>query len=132
MQQLGNQGPSQECACSKSCMGVQMGCPQQHASTISGLQKTLARGASYTIIRCLHLLTARALDRYFELRVKQVEQHASEVEIDPRLTAIVERMLDKYVRRGGEGPRWWEVHAALIGKWLWFVLMHVGSLPGSW
>ena len=38
--------------------------------------------------------TACALDRYFELRVKEVELK-EEVEIDPRLTSIVERMLDR-------------------------------------
>lgn len=39
-------------------------------------------------------LAARCLDRYFELRVKQVE-HKEEAEIDPRLTSVVERMLDR-------------------------------------
>ena len=38
---------------------------------------------------------ARCLDRYFELRVKLVEQK-QEVDIDPRLTSVVERMLDRY------------------------------------
>lgn len=96
-----------ESACSTARMGVQMGCPQQHASSTDGPLKTLACDADHMLIRCLLLLTARALDRYFELRVKQVEQHASELEIDPRLTAIVERMLDKCVRRRVKGPGWW-------------------------
>lgn len=39
---------------------------------------------------------ARCLDQYFELRVKQVEQK-EDVTIDARLTAIVERMLEKCV-----------------------------------
>ena len=43
--------------------------------------------------------TARALDRYFELRVKEVELK-EEVEIDPRLTSIVERMLDRCAHMG--------------------------------
>lgn len=42
------------------------------------------------------LPAARCLDRYFELRTKQVEQK-EEVTINSRLVAIVERMLDKSV-----------------------------------
>jgi hypothetical protein len=38
---------------------------------------------------------ARCLDKYFELRVKQVE-HKEDVEVDSRLTSIVERMLDRW------------------------------------
>lgn len=38
--------------------------------------------------------TARCLDQYFELRVKEVEQKEA-VDIDPRLVAVVERMLDR-------------------------------------
>lgn len=38
---------------------------------------------------------ARCLDKYFELRVKQVEQKG-DAEIDPRLVTIVERMLDRW------------------------------------
>jgi spermidine synthase len=34
------------------------------------------------------------LDQYFELRVKEVEQK-EQVEVDPRLVAVVERMLDR-------------------------------------
>lgn len=37
---------------------------------------------------------ARCLDQYFELRVKEVEQK-EQVEVDPRLVAVVERMLDR-------------------------------------
>eukprot|EP00798_Chlamydomonas_sp_ICE-L_P002207 gene2207-33767_t len=44
-------------------------------------------------------LIARCLDKYFELRGKEVEQK-QEVEIDPRLVAIVERMLDKCCEQG--------------------------------
>lgn len=39
---------------------------------------------------------ARCLDQYFELRVKEVEQK-EQVEIDPRLVDVVERMLDRCV-----------------------------------
>ena len=49
--------------------------------------------------------TARALDRYFELRVKEVELK-EEVEIDPRLISIVERMLDRCAHMG---PCVWEM-----------------------
>eukprot|EP00195_Chlamydomonas_chlamydogama_P008069 CAMPEP_0202901100 /NCGR_PEP_ID=MMETSP1392-20130828/13237_1 /ASSEMBLY_ACC=CAM_ASM_000868 /TAXON_ID=225041 /ORGANISM="Chlamydomonas chlamydogama, Strain SAG 11-48b" /LENGTH=1014 /DNA_ID=CAMNT_0049587599 /DNA_START=141 /DNA_END=3185 /DNA_ORIENTATION=+ len=44
-------------------------------------------------------LIARCLDRYFECRIRQVE-HKEAVEIDPRLTAIVERMLDRCCEQG--------------------------------
>jgi hypothetical protein len=44
---------------------------------------------------------ARCLDQYFELRVRQVEQKEA-VEMDPRLVAVVERMLDRC------GMRWHE------------------------
>ncbi len=40
------------------------------------------------------LITARSLDKYFEQRVKQVELK-EDVQIDPRLVSIVERMLDR-------------------------------------
>ena len=40
------------------------------------------------------IIAARALDKYFEQRVKQIEGK-DEVEIDPRLTSIVERMLER-------------------------------------
>jgi hypothetical protein len=46
---------------------------------------------------CIPLLfaaAARCLDQYFELRVKQVEQKEA-VDMDPRLVAVVERMLDR-------------------------------------
>lgn len=39
---------------------------------------------------------ARCLDQYFELRVRQVEGKEA-VDIDPRLVAVVERMLDRCV-----------------------------------
>ncbi|GIL52990.1 hypothetical protein Vafri_8707 [Volvox africanus] len=47
-------------------------------------------------------LIARCLDKYFEKRVRQSEGRAGEddVTIDPRLTAIVERMLSKCVSAG--------------------------------
>ena len=41
-------------------------------------------------------LVARCLDKYFESRVKQAEPGTS-VEIDPRLTSIVERMIERCV-----------------------------------
>jgi hypothetical protein len=41
------------------------------------------------------LFAARCLDQYFELRVKEVEQK-EQVEIDPRLVDVVERMLDRW------------------------------------
>jgi len=40
-------------------------------------------------------LAARCLDQYFELRVKEVEQK-EQVDIDPRLVAVVERMMDRW------------------------------------
>ena len=43
----------------------------------------------------LHCTAARCLDKYFERRVKQVEEK-EDVVIDARLEAIVERMLDRY------------------------------------
>lgn len=46
---------------------------------------------------CLLLFAARCLDQYFELRVKEVEQK-EQVEIDPRLVDVVERMLDRCVQ----------------------------------
>ncbi|GLC33568.1 hypothetical protein PLESTF_001799400 [Pleodorina starrii] len=48
-------------------------------------------------------LIARCLDQYFEKRVRQAEgkrAEEGEAAIDPRLTAIVERMLDKCVSAG--------------------------------
>lgn len=41
-----------------------------------------------------HSIAARCLDRYFAERVKEVEGK-EDVDIDPRLTAIVESMLDR-------------------------------------
>ncbi|KXZ53596.1 hypothetical protein GPECTOR_6g513 [Gonium pectorale] len=47
-------------------------------------------------------LVARCLDQFFAKRVKQAEGRGEEAEvaIDPRLTAIVERMLDKCLAAG--------------------------------
>jgi hypothetical protein len=45
------------------------------------------------------LYAARCLDQYFELRVKQVEQK-EQVDIDPRLVDVVERMLDRCALHG--------------------------------
>ncbi|GMH41090.1 hypothetical protein BSKO_09000 [Bryopsis sp. KO-2023] len=45
-------------------------------------------------------LVARALDQYFELRTRQVEEGKADVEIDPSLEAIVERMLDRCCQDG--------------------------------
>ncbi|PNW70631.1 hypothetical protein CHLRE_17g727950v5 [Chlamydomonas reinhardtii] len=47
-------------------------------------------------------LVARCLDQYFEKRVKAAEARGEEAEaaVDPRLTAIVERMLDKCLAAG--------------------------------
>jgi hypothetical protein len=45
---------------------------------------------------CCPAAAARCLDQYFELRVKQVEQKEA-VEVDSRLVAVVEGMLDRCV-----------------------------------
>jgi 26S proteasome regulatory subunit N2 len=42
------------------------------------------------------VVAARCLDQYFVLRVKEVEQK-EQVDVDPRLVAVVERMMDRYV-----------------------------------
>ncbi|GAB4817108.1 hypothetical protein N2152v2_004154 [Parachlorella kessleri] len=48
-------------------------------------------------------ILARCIDQYVDLRVKAAEQH-KEAELDPRLTAIVERLFDRQARVGpGEG-----------------------------
>lgn len=41
--------------------------------------------------------TAKAIDEYASLKSKAAESSNEADEIDPRLEAIVERMLDKYV-----------------------------------
>ena len=50
-----------------------------------------------------YVYEARALDKYFEQRVKQVE-HNDDLEIDPRLISIVERMLDRQGFRDKDEP----------------------------
>ena len=44
------------------------------------------------------MFSAKAIDEYASLRLKAVESNDM-VDIDPRLEAIVERMLQKYVCR---------------------------------
>jgi hypothetical protein len=53
----------------------------------------------YVVSVLLPCAAARCLDQYFELRVRQVEQKEA-VEVDARLVAVVERMLDRYVTSG--------------------------------
>ena len=43
------------------------------------------------------LISAKAIDEYASLRSKAAESSDDTAKIDPRLEAIVERMLDKYV-----------------------------------
>lgn len=43
------------------------------------------------------LLTAKAIDEYASLKTKAAESNDEAGKVDPRLEAIVERMLDKYV-----------------------------------
>lgn len=43
---------------------------------------------------CHPALAARCIDQYVEARVKAAEQH-KEAELDPRLTAIVERLFER-------------------------------------
>lgn len=45
----------------------------------------------------LFFFTAKAIDEYAALRMKAAESKAKSADVDPRLEAIVERMLDKYV-----------------------------------
>ncbi len=55
----------------------------------------LLRAAALMMAGCCWLChAARALDKYFALRAKQAESK-EEVEVDPRLIEIVERMLEK-------------------------------------
>lgn len=42
--------------------------------------------------------SAKAIDEYASLKTKAAEGNHESAEIDPRLEAIVERMLDKYVK----------------------------------
>lgn len=42
--------------------------------------------------------SAKAIDEYASLKTKAAEGSSESAEIDPRLEAIVERMLDKYVK----------------------------------
>ena len=44
------------------------------------------------------LISAKAIDEYASLRSKAAESSDDTAKIDPRLEAIVERMLDKYVK----------------------------------
>lgn len=46
----------------------------------------------------LILFTAKAIDEYASLKTKAAESNAESAKVDPRLEAIVERMLDKYVK----------------------------------
>ncbi|GFH20636.1 26S proteasome non-ATPase regulatory subunit 1 homolog, partial [Haematococcus lacustris] len=66
------------------------------------LTYALGAGSSFDVneqSEYVQTLVARCLDKYFELRVQQVEQH-EEVDIDSRLVAIVERMLDRCCEQG--------------------------------
>ena len=47
----------------------------------------------------VHLLlsSAKAIDEYANLKSKAAESSDESLKVDPRLEAIVERMLDKYV-----------------------------------
>lgn len=42
------------------------------------------------------LSTAKAIDEYANLKTKAAESNDEAAKVDPRLEAIVERMLDKY------------------------------------
>jgi hypothetical protein len=44
----------------------------------------------------LLLSTAKAIDEYANLKTKAAESNDEASKVDPRLEAIVERMLDKY------------------------------------
>lgn len=50
----------------------------------------------YCCCIALFCAAARCLDRYFELRTREVE-HKEHVDIDSRLIAVVERMLNRWV-----------------------------------
>ncbi len=57
-----------------------------------------AGGRADRHLTALLCCAARCIDQYVEQRVKGLEQ-GEEPEIDPRLTAIVERMFDRCVMR---------------------------------
>lgn len=48
----------------------------------------------HMLLMCILTHAARCLDQYFELRAKEVEQK-EQVDMDPRLVAVVERMLNR-------------------------------------
>ncbi|KAJ9182426.1 hypothetical protein P3X46_006422 [Hevea brasiliensis] len=48
----------------------------------------------------VHSLLAKAIDEYASLKSKAIESNAEEANVDPRLEAIVERMLDKCIMDG--------------------------------
>ncbi|KAJ9182421.1 hypothetical protein P3X46_006417 [Hevea brasiliensis] len=48
----------------------------------------------------VHTLLAKAIDEYASLKSKAIESNAEEANVDPRLEAIVERMLDKCIMDG--------------------------------
>eukprot|EP00879_Flechtneria_rotunda_P005574 GHRR01005868.1.p1 GENE.GHRR01005868.1~~GHRR01005868.1.p1 ORF type:complete len:994 (+),score=408.14 GHRR01005868.1:347-3328(+) len=63
----------------------------------SALTYALGAGSHFNVdeqSEYVQTLIARCLDQYFELRVKQVEQK-EQVDIDPRLVSMVERMLNR-------------------------------------
>ena len=51
----------------------------------------------YIIIVILFSSSAKAIDEYATLRSKAAESNDEAAKVDPRLEAIVERMLNKYV-----------------------------------
>lgn len=68
----------------------------------SALTYALGAGAHFNVdeqSEYVQTLIARCLDQYFELRVKEVEQK-EQVQIDPRLVDVVERMLDRCCKDG--------------------------------
>ncbi|KAF8073149.1 RPN2B [Scenedesmus sp. PABB004] len=68
----------------------------------SALTYALGAGAHFNVdeqSEYVQTLIARCLDQYFELRVKEVEGK-EEVDIDPRLVAVVERMMDRCCAQG--------------------------------
>ncbi|WIA09523.1 hypothetical protein OEZ85_008919 [Tetradesmus obliquus] len=68
----------------------------------SALTYALGAGTHFNVdeqSEYVQTLIARCLDQYFELRVRQVEGKEA-VDIDPRLVAVVERMLDRCCAHG--------------------------------
>eukprot|EP00775_Hariotina_reticulata_P011140 gene11140-11293_t len=68
----------------------------------SALSYALGAGAHFNVDEqsdYVQTLIARCLDQYFELRVKEVEQK-EQVDVDPRLVAVVERMMDRCCEHG--------------------------------